>query len=345
MRDDEFQQSRESLAAKRKKLKADGKGNLPRKSSAITEDDEKKLVDCGQLGTSTPDAIINTVWYNMTKLFGLRGSNEHHQMTWGDVVVKEDQRGEYLEYNERITKTRKGEPGNTRKFPPKAYATPGHPEICPVRVFKEYDSRRPQKMKLPTSPFYLGIQTATSILQRGVWFRAQPMGRNKIDTIMKRMSSAAGLQGNLTNHSARKASITRLLHAGVPPNTVAQLSGHKNTNSLNRYAIASDDQQKQMSDILTGNRCRYNDRAVLPVDDNPLSCRDNTTPVLSSTQQANSAVAGMFANATITGGTFNFHFNVAGSTSTANCAENQHRAIETPFKRRRPMVLYDSDDE
>ncbi|XP_070548142.1 uncharacterized protein KIAA1958 homolog [Ptychodera flava] len=133
IRDDEFQRSRESLAAKRKKLKAEGKGNMPCKASALTESDETKLIESGQLGTSSPDAIINTVWFNMTKLFGLRGSNEHHQMTWGDVVVKQDQRGEYLEYNERVTKTRKGEPGNTRKFSPKAYAVPDNKKYAPCK--------------------------------------------------------------------------------------------------------------------------------------------------------------------------------------------------------------------
>ncbi|XP_070573834.1 uncharacterized protein [Ptychodera flava] len=78
IRDDEFQRSRESLAAKRKKLKAEGKGNMPCKASALTESDETKLIESIKLGTSSPDAIINTVWFNMMKLFGLPGSNKHH---------------------------------------------------------------------------------------------------------------------------------------------------------------------------------------------------------------------------------------------------------------------------
>ena len=61
-----------------------------------------------------------------------------------------------------------------------------------------------------------------------------------------------------------------------------------------------------------------------------------------SSQQASSAVAGMFANATITGRTFNFNFNVAGST----LALQPRQVVGSPaVKKQRPVVIYDSDDE
>ena len=49
------------------------------------------------------------------------------------------------------------------------------------------------------------------------------------------------------NHSVRKTCISRLLDADVPENFVAQLSGHKSTESLQSYKSASAKHQKRMS--------------------------------------------------------------------------------------------------
>ena len=68
---------------------------------------------------------------------------------------------------------------------------------------------------------------------------------------MKVMANKANLLGKETNHSARKSTCTRLLHAGIAPTTIQQLTGHKNVQSINNYAIASIEMQKNMSDILT----------------------------------------------------------------------------------------------
>ena len=51
----------------------------------------------------------------------------------------------------------------------------------------------------------------------------------------------------VTNHSVRKTCISRLLDADVPENFVAQLSGHKSTESLQSYKSASAKNQKRMS--------------------------------------------------------------------------------------------------
>ena len=51
----------------------------------------------------------------------------------------------------------------------------------------------------------------------------------------------------VTNHSVRKPCISRLLDADVPENFVAQLSGHKSTESLQSYKSTSAKHQKRMS--------------------------------------------------------------------------------------------------
>ena len=58
-------------------------------------------------GISDAEALLNTVWLFNSVNFGLRGCEEHRQMTWGDVQLHMEADGtEYLEYSERQTKTR-----------------------------------------------------------------------------------------------------------------------------------------------------------------------------------------------------------------------------------------------
>ena len=71
---------------------------------------------------------------------------------------------------------------------------------------------------------------------------------------MSTAAKNAGLQREgkkVTNHSVRKTCISRLLDAEVSENFVAQLSGHKSTESLQSYKSASAKHQKRMSLTLT----------------------------------------------------------------------------------------------
>ena len=69
--------------------------------------------------------------------------------------------------------------------------------------------------------------------------------RNHILSDLKRMCEATGIHGNKTDHS-----ILNWLHAGVPPTLIQQPRGHKNIASIAKYATASAEQQKQMTEIL-----------------------------------------------------------------------------------------------
>ena len=82
----------------------------------------------------------------------------------------------------------------------------------------------------------------------------QPIGVNTLGGFIKKMASNAGLTGKKTNHSAQKTMVTRLIQNEVHPLHIAQLSGHKNLKSLDSYSVASVDQQKAMSSIISSNR-------------------------------------------------------------------------------------------
>lgn len=70
------------------------------------------------------EAILNTMWLNNTVHFGLRGRQEHEKMLWGDIELKTDDSGsQFLQFNERATKTRQGATRDVRPFQPKMYST------------------------------------------------------------------------------------------------------------------------------------------------------------------------------------------------------------------------------
>ena len=156
MKDAEFEQARKALQSKQKDLKQKGKGNKPNASVALTEEEMKLLYDKGLSGTSTPEALLNTVWFNNTIHFGLRVCKEHRDMCWGDVQLRQITNGEeFLEYSERQTKTRTGEnPRDVRQIKPKMFSVPGS-EKDPVAVYKLYAKKRPTEMNDNDAPFYL----------------------------------------------------------------------------------------------------------------------------------------------------------------------------------------------
>ena len=125
----------------------------------MTDQEVDFLCGLNLLGSANGKAVLNAVWLNNTQHFGLRKCQEHRDMKWGDVELKITADGlEYLEYNERQTKTRTGsQPKDTRTVKPKMFAVRGS-ERDPVLFYHQYASKRPDDMNNKDSPFYLGIQ-------------------------------------------------------------------------------------------------------------------------------------------------------------------------------------------
>lgn len=116
--------------------------------------------------------------------------------------------------------------------------------------YKKFRSRRPAEINSADSPFYLVINHRRKP-NDSIWYMKAPLGKNEIGKLMKAAARGACLQGNITNHSFCKTSISRLMDAEVPVNYVVQLSGHKNLKSLDSYKAASIEHQRKMSYILS----------------------------------------------------------------------------------------------
>ena len=104
-------------------------------------------------------------------------------------------------------------------------------------------------MNTPESPFYLAVRPNWCSNEK-VWFMKAPLEKNEIGKFLSATAKTAGLHGEgkqVTNHSVSKSCISRFLDADVPENFVAQLNGHKSTESLQSFKSASVKHQKRMS--------------------------------------------------------------------------------------------------
>ena len=337
----EFVKVREVLQAKMKELKSEGRGNKPQRAEPITDNEIEQLWETNQLGSSSPESIFNTLWFFNTVSFGLRGSDEHRDMCWGDVKLFADESGhEYLEFAERQTKTRQGSnPRDVRTVKPKMWANLTEPDKCPVNIYKLYASKRPVDYSNPTDPFYISTHTNQNAMKAGdQWFKRQPIGQNKLTSTMKRMASAAGLSQTkrLTNHSARKHLVQKLSENNVPANQIMQITGHRNIQSVNNYSHISEVQHKNISDILTNTQHPPHYKSI------QLKAASSTT-LNSSSQSSNytfqGALNNMFAG-NIFGGTFNINVNPANATTT------DIQSFSSPkVSRKRKRVVFDRESD
>ena len=86
---------------------------------------------------------------------------------------------EYLEYNERQTKTRSGEnTRDVRKVTPKMFSVPGN-ERDPIAVYKLFAEKRPAEMNSDDSPFYLAVNNLKKLesLSNKAWLKKAPCSR------------------------------------------------------------------------------------------------------------------------------------------------------------------------
>ena len=75
--DIQFKKNRAALQSRQKDLKNKGKGNKPNAAPCLTDEEQNELFIKSQLGSNSPQAIINSLWLHNTIHFGLRGVDEH----------------------------------------------------------------------------------------------------------------------------------------------------------------------------------------------------------------------------------------------------------------------------
>ena len=297
-RDKVFESSRQCLAARRKQLVQQGLGNKPCATRPISVKEVDRLYAAGYFGTNTPLSLQRHLWWVITTLCGFRGRDESKKLKFGDMVlgIDEETSRSYLEWSVlRGSKTFTGEVANShsaqRTFNPKVHETGD--DKCPVKAYKLFVEHRPVESLAKDSPFFLAMIPEARI-NSSVWFYNKPLGKNKLGEFLSHAKSILGesfaSRSKIANHSARKTSITKLLHNNVHPIHVVQLTGHKNYESLNHYNVVSPDQQREMSSIISGNSIPVASNAPADRSPVPVPFRDRS-PLRARYQQQESHTA------------------------------------------------------
>lgn len=114
--------------------------------------------------------------------------------------------------------------------------------LCPVRSFENYIGHlNPKLDRLWQQPL------KKKPLDSSIWFKAQAMGHNPLDTFMSKLSDNCALSQHYTNHCIRVTGISNLLHTGkYTPKQVMSITGHKSIHSLAIYQRVQSDKKMMM---------------------------------------------------------------------------------------------------
>ncbi len=123
---------------------------------------------------------------------GLRGRDEHYKLMYGYFSIHSTSEGfKYVEFNERDTKHVQVSLIHAANSSPKCGAHLTIPLGALYVFLKLFFIKCPTEMCKSVSPFYLAINYNHS--NDDIWYKKQRMGKDRINTIMKRMAETAGL--------------------------------------------------------------------------------------------------------------------------------------------------------
>lgn len=142
------------------------------------------------------------------------------------------------------------------------------------------------------------------------------------------LCSSAGIAGYKTNHSLRATATSRLYHSGVDEQLVMERTGHRSVEGVCSYKRTSDQQREVLSDILNRAPTPKHTASHLP---------RHSAPTL--TQSASQQVLQGLSLPSATFHSCNVNFYI-GSNSVLSPTDTN-----TTPKKRRAMVLYDSDSD
>ena len=242
--DPRFGGFRHSLDAEMQRLHAKGLGTRKRQADPITGDEEAILWSCGQLGSHSAHALVNTVYFYNCKVFGLRSYDEHHSLQCKQYEKKVDELGKlYLEYTDYGSKTNGGglkhiKVGNKTV---RQYENTDDPEHCIVNIFERYFSLLPSREAFF---YYRPISNDATGTPR---FAKQPIGRNKLAKLIPDMCKAAGIEGFKTGHSGKVTCATTLYRRGFSDQLIRERTGHRNLEALHKYKRTGPEQQQELS--------------------------------------------------------------------------------------------------
>ncbi|XP_052084902.1 uncharacterized protein LOC127722094 [Mytilus californianus] len=240
-KDSQFYEFRRSLSARMTQLTAEGIGTTPKQAEPINQESEDILWEKNLLGNKSSKSVLNTMFFYNSKLFGLRGVDEHRNLSTDQFKIGKDQNGHYIAFSGRASKTYKG--GLHQRH---LTAKNIKHHFQNLNLFKIYEDYLSIISEMNGNSFY------RRPLEKGceIKFSSQPLGVNKLSSIMKSMCFEAGIEGYFTNHSGKRTCATSLYQAGVPEQEIMNRTGHRSVESVRKYKRASTEMLMDISNIL-----------------------------------------------------------------------------------------------
>ena len=255
-----FTEANKILDAFVKDLRKSGRISGIVHKKAISKQQIQKLFESGELGpadTKDPAQLQRTAWFYLALFFGRRGRENQREMKPGMLALRMTPQGEeYFKLNRQFpgavpaTKNHQGGLSDAEdESDAKIFSAPDHPR-CPVKTIKNYLSHLNPKLDV----LFQRPREVRSFNpdENKVWFCNAPLGLNTLNTMMKSMSSRAGIQPHLTNHCLRATSVTVLSDGNCETRHIRSVTGHKSDQSIESYnERPSLEQQRMMSNVLS----------------------------------------------------------------------------------------------
>ncbi|NXN14326.1 ZMYM2 protein, partial [Indicator maculatus] len=168
--------------------------------SIFSRVEEDYLWRIKQLGSHSPVALLNTLFYFNTKYFGLKTVEQHLRLSFGTVFRHWKKNPLTMESKaclryqvsslcradseDKITTGKRKHEDDEPVF--EQIENTSDPARCPVKMFECYLSRSPQNLNQRTDMFYLQPDCSVSV-ESPIWYTATSLDRNALENMLVRV--------------------------------------------------------------------------------------------------------------------------------------------------------------
>ena len=237
-----------------KRLHAKGIGTETKVTPVITEAEEDKLWDAGVMSLDNPTGLLRATFFYNGKNFCLRGGMEHRNLKLSQIqkqtsMVDGRMINTYV-YQEFGSKNNQGGFSSLNLQNKVVKQHESSSSRCHVKILDKYLQVLPAEA-VDKDVFYLKPLASVPPNPDAPWFSSTPIGKNKLNVMVKEMCAEAGISGNFTNHSLRAYGATALFQAGVSEKLIQQCTGHRSLDALRHYERTSETQLLDVSNIMS----------------------------------------------------------------------------------------------
>ncbi|XP_056650645.1 zinc finger MYM-type protein 2 isoform X3 [Monodelphis domestica] len=168
--------------------------------SIFSRVEEDYLWRIKQLGSHSPVALLNTLFYFNTKYFGLKTVEQHLRLSFGTVFRQWKKNSVTMENKaclryqvsslcgadseDKITTGKRKHEDDEPVF--EQIENTANPSRCPVKMYECYLSKSPQNLNQRTDVFYLQPECSSST-DSPVWYTSNSLDRNTLENMLVRV--------------------------------------------------------------------------------------------------------------------------------------------------------------